>query len=81
MSTIDHTATDKRDVYARVTAQTRNPIEQGVGTCRMLWHTSGGHTLLPINAVSKKLYRGINIVCLWAAAQTKGYKRGEWATY
>ena len=32
MSTIDHTATDKRDVYARVTAQIINAIEQGVGT-------------------------------------------------
>ena len=24
---------------------------------------------------------GINTVCLWAAAQAKGYERGEWATY
>jgi hypothetical protein len=31
----------------------------------------------PINATSKKPYRGINTVCLWAAAQAKGYERGE----
>src|SRR5580658_6262762 len=81
MSTIDHTATDKRDVYARVTAQIINAIEQGVGTWRMPWHTSGRYAFSPINAASKKPYRGINTVCLWAAAQAKGYERGEWATY
>ncbi len=81
MSTIDHTATDKRDVYARVTAQIINAIEQGVGTWRMPWHTSGRYAFSPINATSKKPYRGINTVCLWAAAQAKGYERGEWATY
>ncbi len=29
----------------------------------------------------QEAYRGINTVCLWAAAQAKGYERGEWATY
>ena len=81
MSTIDHTATDKRDVYSRVTAQIITSIEQGVGTWRMPWHTSGRYAFSPINAVSKKAYRGINTVCLWSAAQAKGYESGEWATY
>jgi antirestriction protein ArdC len=81
MSNIEHTATDKRDVYARVTAQIIHSIEQGVGTWRMPWHTSGRYAFSPINATSKKPYRGINTVCLWAAAQSKGYDRGEWATY
>jgi antirestriction protein ArdC len=81
MSTSDTTATDKRDVYARVTAQIINAIEQGVGNWRMPWHTSGRYSFSPINATSKKPYRGINTVCLWAAAQAKGYERGEWATY
>jgi len=81
MSNIDNTATDKRDVYARVTAQIINAIEQGVGNWRMPWHTSGRFAFSPINATSKKPYRGINTVCLWAAAQAKGYESGEWATY
>jgi antirestriction protein ArdC len=81
MSTSEVTSTDKRDVYARVTAQIINAIEQGVGTWRMPWHTSGRYAFSPINATSKKPYRGINTVCLWAAAQAKGYERGEWATY
>lgn len=47
----------------------------------MPWHTSGRFAFSPINVASKKPYRGINTVCLWAAAQAKGYERGEWATY
>jgi antirestriction protein ArdC len=47
----------------------------------MPWHTSGRFAFSPINVASKKPYRGINTVCLWAAAQSKGYESGEWATY
>ena len=74
MSTNENTATDKRDVYARVTAQIINAIEQGVGNWRMPWHTSGRFAFSPINVTSKKPYRGINTVCLWAAAQAKGLR-------
>jgi antirestriction protein ArdC len=81
MSTSDNTATDKRDVYATVTAQIINSIEQGVGNWRMPWHTSGRYAFSPINVTSKKPYRGINTVCLWAAAESKGYESGEWGTY
>jgi antirestriction protein ArdC len=79
MSTNESTATDQRDVYARVTSQIVNAIEQGVGNWRMPWHTSGRFAFSPINVSSKKPYRGINTVCLWASAQAKGYDRSEWA--
>jgi len=79
MSTNEHT--EKVDVYARVTSQIINAIEQGVGNWRMPWHTSGKFAFSPINVTSKKPYRGINTVCLWAAAQAKGYGSGEWGTY
>src|SRR6266513_790745 len=81
MSTAEQTAPEKRDVYATVTAQIINAIEQGVSNWRMPWHTSGKFAFSPINVASKKPYRGINTLCLWAAAQAKGYERGEWATY
>ena len=74
MSNIDSTATEKRDVYARVTDQIINAIEQGAGTWRMPWHTSGRFAFSPINITSRKFYRGINTVCLWAAAQAKGLR-------
>src|SRR5712672_2055338 len=81
MSTNENTAPEKQDVYQRVTSQIINAIEQGVSNWRMPWHTSGKFAFSPVNVTSKKPYRGINTVCLWAAAQAKGYERGEWATY
>ena len=80
MSTSDITSTDKRDVYARVTDQIINAIEQGVANWKMPWHTSGRYAFSPINVTSKKPYRGINTVCLWASAESKGYESGEWGT-
>jgi antirestriction protein ArdC len=47
----------------------------------MPWHCSGRFASSPINATSRKPYRGINTVCLWAAAEAKGYESGAWATY
>src|ERR1041385_1179978 len=81
MSTSDITATEKQDVYQKVTDSIITAIEQGVGNWRMPWHTSGRFAFSPINVSSKKPYRGINTLCLWAAAQTKGYQSGEWGTY
>jgi antirestriction protein ArdC len=79
MSNIDNTAPEKRD--RKVTDAIIHAIEEGVGTWRMPWHTSGRFAFSPINVTSKKPYRGINTVCLWASAQAKGYDSGEWATY
>jgi antirestriction protein ArdC len=81
MSTHENTATEKPDVYRKVTDAIVNAIELGVSNWRMPWHTSGKFAFSPINVTSKKPYRGINTICLWAAAQQKGYERGEWATY
>jgi antirestriction protein ArdC len=81
MSTHENTATEKPDVYRKVTDAIVNAIEQGVSTWRMPWHTSGKFAFSPINITSHKPYRGINTLCLWAAAQHKGYERGEWGTY
>ena len=47
----------------------------------MPWHTSGRFAFSPINIASHRPYRGINTLCLWAAAQSKGYESGEWGTY
>jgi antirestriction protein ArdC len=81
MSNIDNTATENSDVYQRVTDAIIQAIQQGVGNWRMPWHTSGRFAFSPINVTSKKPYRGINTLCLWAAAETKAYESGEWGTY
>src|SRR4051812_39435924 len=81
MSKHEITSSEKRDVYASVTTQIVDAIEKGVGNWRMPWHTSGRFASSPINVTSRKAYRGINTVCLWAAAEAKGYGSGEWGTY
>ncbi len=68
----------KADSRAIFTAASK---AQQATTWRMPWHTTGRYAFSPINVASKKAYRGINTVCLWASAQAKGYERGEWATY
>lgn len=73
--------TEKRDVFQKVTDQIVKAIEDGAESYRMPWKTSGGFVSSPINAVSKKPYRGINTLVLWATAQEKGYTSGLWATY
>ena len=60
MSNTDSTATEKQDVYRKVTDSIINAIEQGVGNWRMPCHTSGRYAFSPINVTSKKPYRGIN---------------------
>src|SRR5665213_2220086 len=81
MSTSDNTATEKRDVYRTVTDAIIQAIERGVGSWSMPWHTSGRFAFSPVNVSSKKPYRGINTLCLWAASQSKGYESGDWGTY
>jgi len=81
MSYNENIATKKHEVYRTVTDAIVNTIEHGVSNGRMPWHTSGKFAFSPIKVVSRKPYRGINTLCPWAAAQAKGYERGEWATY
>lgn len=73
--------TEKKDIFQRVTDVIVKAIEEGTGAYRMPWRTSGGFPNSPTNAVSKRPYRGINVLVLWATAQEKGYKSGTWATY
>lgn len=81
MSTNETTTTEKHDVYGRITSQIVAAIENGIGTWKMPWHTSGRDAFSPINVTSRKPYRGINTLVLWAAANAKGYDGGEWGTY
>jgi len=72
---------ERDDVYERVTNQIIEAIEQGAGEWRMPWHRLAADTFAPVNIVSKKPYRGVNILSLWASAAEKGYASGFWATY
>jgi antirestriction protein ArdC len=71
-----------KDIYQRITDQIVAAIERGADEWRMPWHSRGGQgTARPINVVSRRAYRGVNVIALWAAAQEANYPTGIWATY
>ena len=72
---------ERADVYQRVTNQIIESIERGAGEWRMPWHKGPSDTFAPTNAVSRKPYRGVNVLNLWATAHNEGYSSGLWATY
>jgi len=58
--------TEKIDIYQKITAQIVGAIEQGAARYKMPWHTTAECPFSPINAVSKRPYRGINVLALEA---------------
>jgi antirestriction protein ArdC len=70
-----------KDIYERVTNQIIAAIEAGAGEYRMPWHHGGSSITTPVNVASRKAYRGVNVIALWAAAQESGYPSGNWGTY
>ena len=74
-------ASDRTDVYSRITAEIVSAIENGAGEWRMPWHHDGNSIARPRNVTSDKGYRGINVLALWAAARRGGYASGIWGTY
>lgn len=73
--------TNRDDIYTRVTNDIIQAIEAGAQHCRLPWHISEADCFAPINATSKRPYRGVNVLILWAAAIVAGYESGFWATY
>jgi antirestriction protein ArdC len=66
------------DVYERITAAIIEAIEAGCQKYRMPWNAIA---VMPANAATRRRYRGINILALWAAAMKQAYKTNLWATY
>src|SRR5438132_1198830 len=46
----------------------------------MPWHVPVC-SALPINAATRKHYRGVNTLCLWSEAVQRGYETANWATF
>ncbi len=72
---------DRADVYTRVTNQIVAAIEAGKASFRMPWHRAEAEFFRPTNVISKRLYRGINLLSLWSASLDRGYESGFWGTY
>jgi antirestriction protein ArdC len=74
-------SSDRADVYTRITAQIVAAIEAGAGEYRMPWHCTDPSIARPTNVASGKVYRGVNRLVLWIAAQSACYPSGIWGTY
>ena len=72
---------DPIDIHQQVTDSIIAAIEAGAGEWQMPWHRKGEGLNRPVNIASGKLYRGINVVALWAAAEAKGFGSGTWGSY
>jgi antirestriction protein ArdC len=67
----------KADVYEQITNAIVSAIEEGANKYEMPWHALS----MPLNAIKRKPYRGVNVLMLWATAQKQAYTSSEWATY
>lgn len=75
-------ATRKRDIYQEVTDRIVGLIESGAATGDWIrpWAQAAGEGE-PINAVTHRHYRGVNVMMLWAVAAERGYSTNEWASF
>ena len=74
-------ASERSDIYTRITADIVAAIESDAGEWRMPWHHDGGSVARPRNIACDRSYRGVNILALWAAARRSSYTSGVWGTY
>jgi antirestriction protein ArdC len=72
---------ERFDIHQHITDKIVSAIERGAGDFRLPWHRSAGNIMRPVNITSKKAYRGVNVVALWAYAEEFGYSSGTWGTY
>jgi antirestriction protein ArdC len=67
------------DLYRAVTDRIVAALEAGTAPWIRPW--SADAEPMPVNAVSRRTYRGINAVLLTLASQLRGYSRNAWLTY
>ena len=72
---------ERFDIHQHITDKIVSAIERGAGEFRLPWHRGTGNIMRPVNIASKKAYRGVNVVALWAYAEASGYSSGTWGTY
>lgn len=71
---------DHFDIHQHITNQIITLMEKGAGEFQLPWRQSAS-SMRPTNIASKALYRGINTLALWAAAEQQRYTSGLWGTY
>lgn len=69
-----------QDLYQAVTNKIIAALEAGTPPWIRAW-TRTSVSSLPVNASSKRAYRGINVVLLMMEAMIRGYTENSWLTY
>ena len=72
---------ERKDIYQKITDRIVASIERGVGKFQLPWHRTGSRGFSPVNVLSKKPYRGVNILALWVEAEQQDFSSGIWGTY
>ena len=67
------------DLYSSVTGQLITALEAGTPPWVKPWSQLAEP--FPVNAISQRPYRGINLLMLSMAADLKGYRLPRWLTY
>lgn len=71
-----------QQLYERVTQTIISEIEAGrLPPWLQPWKAGRRGGIIPINAVTKKPYSGLNVLMLWHARQEKQYRENSWLTY
>ena len=74
-------STATASIYDTITNQIIAALERGTGDYTLPWHRSSAPLTRPVNAVTRKAYRGVNVLALWASAEAQDFGHGLWATY
>ena len=76
------TATQRSDLYTRVTERVIADLEQGVRPWLKPWNAgnTAGRITLPLRHNGTP-YRGVNILLLWGEAMANGYSAPTWMTF
>ena len=74
-------STQTASIYDTITNQIIASLEVGAGKFSLPWHRCSTPLSRPMNAVTLKTYRGVNVLALWASAEAQDFGHGIWATY
>jgi antirestriction protein ArdC len=76
------TETVRADIYQEVTDRIIADLEAGVASWAKPWNNGvAPMSALPVNHSTGRAYSGVNILILWGAAVSKGYRHPRWLTF
>ena len=70
----------KHNIAEEITSRVLEDLEKGVMPWEKPWKQGRGLPL-PVNAATKKRYRGINVFVLWDEAVKRGFSSPSWVTF